>query len=57
MHNGCLGELREGNVQLFTLQICGEILLLKLLNFSEVECILLSVTVTVLLRSLSERQS
>lgn len=55
LHNGCLNELREGNIQLFTLQICGKILLLKVLNFSEVERILLYVTVTVMLRSLSDK--
>lgn len=54
LQNGCLHELREGNVQLFTLHICGKIPL-KVLNISEVECLLLYVTVTVKLRNLRDK--
>lgn len=44
LHNGCPNELRGGNVQPFTSQVCGKILLLKMLNFSEVERIKLYIT-------------
>lgn len=50
LHNGCLNELREGNGPY---KFVGENLPLKELYFSEVECLLLSVTVNVMLRILN----
>lgn len=52
LHNGCLNGLREGNVPYKSV---GKNLPLKELNFSEVECLLLCVTVNVMLRSLSDK--
>lgn len=52
-HNGFLNEVREGNVQIINLQICGKILL-KVLKLFEVECILLYATVPVMLNNLTK---